>query len=83
MMELLNRIVATHGIELSTVPGQQKLDARTKYYTFRQRSFEDTADYFTRFKECLRMTRAVDTGVPDEDQRTLDFFMGLDDGEIW
>ena len=79
VLGLLNRIVATHGLPLSTDPGQQKLDARTKYYSSRQRSFEDTVDYFTRFKECLRMLRALDAGVPDEDLQALDFFMRPDE----
>ena len=59
VMEPLKSIVATHGVPQSTDPGQQKLDARDKYNSRRQGSFEDTADYFIRFNECLRMLRAV------------------------
>ena len=81
VMELLRRIVATHGVPQSTDPGQQKLDARDKYNNCRQRGFEDTADYFTRFNECLRMLRAVDAQVPDEDQQALDFFSRLDESK--
>ena len=81
MMDLLKRIVATHGVPQSTDPGQQKLDARNKYANFRERSFEDTADHYTRFNECLRMLRAVKGQVPDEDQQALDFFMRLDEAK--
>ena len=81
VMELLNRIVATHGVPLSIDPGQQKLEARTKYYSCRQRSFEDTADYYKRFKKRICVLRALDSGVPDDDQQALDFFMTLDDAK--
>ena len=79
VLKLLNRIVATHGVPESTDPGQQKLNARNKYANYRQRSFEDTTDYFTRFQECLSMLRAVDTQVLEEGQQALDFFMRLDE----
>ena len=77
--ELLKRIVAAHGVPQSADPCQQKLDAREKYTNCKQRSFEDTADFFTRFNECLRMLRAVEAQVPDEDQQALDFLMRLDE----
>ena len=79
VIELLNRLVATHGVPVPTDPGQQKLEAKNNYANCLKRGFEETADYYARFNECLRMLRAVDTQVPEKDQQALDFFMTLDE----